>query len=92
MTRALNSVSEEYRSTAASLVTVSRMIGMALGLAALSAWGVEQFQILTAGLELPIPIPGETAEALQAGWPSIMPGLMMRDSPCSTTFSVLPGE
>ena len=66
ITRALNSVSEEYRSTAASLVTVSRMIGMALGLAALSAWGVERFQILTAGLEWPIPLPGETAEALQA--------------------------
>ena len=66
MTRALNSVSEEYRSTAASLVTVSRMVGMALGLAALSAWGVERFQLLTAGLELPIPIPGETASALQA--------------------------
>ncbi|MCE2464185.1 MAG: hypothetical protein J4F46_09840, partial [Dehalococcoidia bacterium] len=66
MTRALNSVSEEYRSTAASLVTVSRMVGMALGLAALSAWGVERFQVLTAGLELPIPLPGETADALQA--------------------------
>ncbi len=67
MTRALNSVGEDYRSTAASLVTVSRMIGMTLGLAALSAWGVEHFQALTAGLELPLaPLPGETVEALEA--------------------------
>ena len=66
MTRVLSSVSEDYRGTAASLVTVSRMIGMALGLAALSAWGVEHFQVLTAGLELPIPQPGEAAEAIKA--------------------------
>ena len=51
MTRALGSVGVDYRGTVASLVTVSRMIGMALGLAALSAWGVEHFQTLTAGLE-----------------------------------------
>ena len=66
MTRALNSVKEYYRGTVASLVTVSRMIGMALGLAALSAWGVEHFQALTVGLDFPLEIPGETAEALQA--------------------------
>ena len=65
MTRALSSVGLDYRSTAASLVTVSRLIGMALGLAALSAWGVEQFQILTSGLELPIREAGETSEALR---------------------------
>ena len=33
---------------AASLVTASRMVGMALGLAALSAWGIERFYSLTA--------------------------------------------
>ncbi len=66
MTRALSSVGEDYRGTVASLVTVSRMIGMALGLSALSAWGVEHFQILTAGLEFPIQQPGEAAEAIQA--------------------------
>ena len=65
MTRALSSAGEDYRGTAASLVTVSRMIGMALGLAALAAWGMEQFQILTAGLEFPVRIPGEAAEALR---------------------------
>ncbi len=58
---ALDAVSGEYRAAAASLVVVSRMLGMTLGLAALSAWGVEHFQALTAGLELPLPHPGEPA-------------------------------
>ena len=65
MTHALSSASVDYRGTVASLLTVSRMIGMALGLAALSAWGVEHFQVLTAELEFPISQPGEAAEALQ---------------------------
>ena len=60
--RALSAVSEDYRATGASLVTVSRMMGMTLGLAAMSAWGVEHFQVLTSGLEFPILQPGETSE------------------------------
>ena len=62
MARALSSVDEGYRATAASLVTVSRMIGMALGLAALAAWGVERFQILTADIEFPAQATGEALE------------------------------
>jgi hypothetical protein len=58
---ALNSASDDYRGTAASLVVVSRMMGMTLGLAALSAWGVQHFQVLTAGLEFPLPLTGEAA-------------------------------
>ena len=61
--RALSAVGEGYRATGASLVTVSRMMGMTLGLAAMSAWGVEHFQVLTSGLEFPILQPGETSEA-----------------------------
>ena len=64
MARALSSVDEGYRATAASLVTVSRMIGMALGLAALAAWGVERFQILTADIEFPAQATGEGVDAL----------------------------
>jgi EmrB/QacA subfamily drug resistance transporter len=58
---ALDSAGEDYRGTAASLVVVSRMMGMTLGLAALSAWGVQHFQVLTAGLEFPLPFSGEAA-------------------------------
>ena len=59
---AMESGPSDYQATAASLVTLSRMIGMALGLAALTAWGVEHFQGLTAGLELPLQQPGETSQ------------------------------
>ena len=61
--RALSAVGEDYRATGASLVTVSRMMGMTLGLAAMSAWGVEHFQVLTSGLEFPILQPGEASDA-----------------------------
>ena len=60
MTQALNAVGEDYRGTAASLVVVSRLLGMTLGLAALAAWGIEHFQSLTAGLGVPLPMPGES--------------------------------
>ena len=66
MTRALDSVGEDYRGTVASLVVVARMMGMTLGLAALSAWGVEHFQTLTAGLVLPLPEAGEAAGVIEA--------------------------
>ena len=66
MTQALTAVSDDYRATAASLVVVARMLGMTLGLAALSAWGVEHFQTLMSGLEFPLPEPGESAEEAQA--------------------------
>ncbi len=64
--RALSAVGEDYRATGASLVTVSRMMGMTLGLAAMSAWGVEHFQVLTSSLEFPIAQPGESTDALNA--------------------------
>ena len=41
---------DDYQATAASTVTVARMVGMALGLAALSAWGMDRFLFLTGGL------------------------------------------
>ena len=51
MTTALGAVPQAYSSTAASLVTVARMVGMTLGLAALSAWGMQHFQTLTTGVD-----------------------------------------
>ena len=47
---AMDAGPDDYQATAASLVTVARMIGMALGLAALSAWGMDRFFTLTADL------------------------------------------
>jgi len=47
---AMDAGPDDYQATAASLVTVARMIGMALGLAAMSAWGMDRFLVLTAGL------------------------------------------
>ena len=53
---ALSAAPNDYWGAAASLVTASRMVGMALGLATLSAWGIERFYSLTAdaglGLDL----------------------------------------
>lgn len=66
MTRALNAAGRDYQATAASLVVVARMLGMTLGLAALAAWGVEHFQVLTQGLELPLQQAGQAAAAVEA--------------------------
>lgn len=63
--RAMEAASDDYQGTAASLVVVSRMMGMTLGLAALSAWGVQHFQGLTAGLEFPLPLSGEAAAVFE---------------------------
>ena len=62
---ATDSAGEENRGTAASLVTATRMIGMTLGLAALTAWGSDRFQGLVTGIRLPFPIQGETAAQAQ---------------------------
>ena len=49
---ALSASPSHYLGAAASLVTASRMVGMALGLAALSAWGIERFYSLTADVAI----------------------------------------
>ena len=58
---ALSAAPSHYWGAAASLVTASRMVGMALGLAALSAWGIERFYSLTADVTI-----GATFEETQA--------------------------
>ena len=55
LTAAVDVGGDEYQGTAAALITVSRMLGMTLGLAALSGWGIGYFELLTADLTLPIP-------------------------------------
>ena len=63
---AINSVSSELRGIASATITAMRVVGMTFGLAALTAWGTGRFQQLVVGLELPLAMPGETAEQTQA--------------------------
>ena len=63
---AVNSASVELRGAASAIVTAMRVVGMTFGLAALTAWGTGRFQQLVIGLELPLALPGETAEQTQA--------------------------
>ena len=58
---ALSAAPSHYWGAAASLITASRMVGMALGLSALSAWGIERFYSLTAHTTI-----GATYEETQA--------------------------
>ena len=59
-------VKEDIRGAAASTITAMRIVGMTLGLAALTAWGTTRFGILVDDIRLPFPLPGETeAQAAQ---------------------------
>lgn len=63
----INAAPENQRGIAASLVIVFRLIGMSVGLSALTAWGLHRFNILRTQVELPaITDPGFGA-ALAAG-------------------------
>jgi MFS family permease len=57
-TSALNAVRATQRGSASALVTVARMVGMILGLAALTAWAYARFQALVAA-RCPT-LPGQT--------------------------------
>lgn len=52
-TTAINAVSQRQIGMASSVVTVLRMVGMILGLAALTSWGLGRFRTLAASFKAP---------------------------------------
>ena len=63
MHRAIAAAPSDYRALAASMVVVSRMLGMTLGMAALSAWGVNEFLTILVETPSPLMMPGLDAAA-----------------------------
>jgi hypothetical protein len=51
-TAVVDSIGSKQRAIGSSIVVMTRMIGMIIGLAALSSWGMGSFQILTAGMTI----------------------------------------
>tara|TARA_B100001559_G_C15889047_1_gene344362 strand:- start:111 stop:482 length:372 start_codon:yes stop_codon:yes gene_type:complete len=51
---AMNSVNSENEGAAAGMISASRFLGMALGIAALAAWGSQKFQDLLLGIDINI--------------------------------------
>ncbi len=67
MHRAIAAAPFEYRAVSASMVVVSRMLGMTLGMAALSAWGVNEFLAILTDTPSPLLMPDlEAAERVKA--------------------------
>jgi MFS family permease len=52
-----------WMATGSALVTVSRMVGMVLGLSVLSSWGVRRFNSLSADINIPIVRPAGISDA-----------------------------
>ena len=63
MQRAVASAPAEYRGVAASMIVVARMLGMTLGIAALSAWGINQMLAIVTETPSPLTTPGLDAAA-----------------------------
>lgn len=61
----LHSAPSDKAGVASAMVTVMRMIGMMVGLSALTSWGLGRFNTLMASVPLPLPSEGVGAEALQ---------------------------
>lgn len=57
------SAGAEWLATGSALVTVSRMVGMVIGLSSLSAWGVRRFNNLAANISTPIVRPPDISDA-----------------------------
>jgi MFS family permease len=61
-TSATSPVGQKWMATGSALVTVSRMVGMAIGLSAISSWGVRRVSTLSARSLLTIPRPSGMSE------------------------------
>jgi MFS family permease len=59
----ISSAGARWMATGSALVTVSRMVGMVVGLSALSSWGVRRFNALTANTSTPIVRPPGLTDA-----------------------------
>ncbi|MEA4894170.1 MAG: MFS transporter, partial [Oscillospiraceae bacterium] len=51
-TAVMDTVSQEQKGFASSMVVMARMIGMMIGMSAITAWGMERFHLATASLSL----------------------------------------
>lgn len=58
---ALNAAPSTQMGSASALITALRMVGMIVGLAALTAWALSRFKALVASHPTPLPTPGESA-------------------------------
>ncbi len=58
-----SSAGPKWLATGSALVTVSRMVGMVVGLSALSSWGVRRFNGLAASITTPIVRPPDLTDA-----------------------------
>ncbi len=62
MHRAVAAAPADYRAVAASTIVVARMLGMTLGLAVLSAWGINQMLAILIETPSPLTVPGLDAD------------------------------
>lgn len=64
---AVDSAPTEHRGSASGLLTVMRLMGMTVGLAAIAAWGTDRFDFLVRGIDLSFTDPDYVSHVSQAG-------------------------